>query len=373
MRAPRRNHPVQTDAPRHRRIPPTGGNHRGPGVPRPRGSGSGPVLPGGVGGAGAAPAGPGRRRRATRDHLVAMRVMVVVGVALTVGVAALFLPGAPLALSGDRGTVDAQADPDPSDPEAPSAAPTPTPTPSPTPPALPFRSATVVTPQGVSFFSWSLMDRRTGQLWGSTNQTATTWPASMSKGWLAADFLRRATESKQTPAQDRINQITAMIRDSDNNAAEDIFNALGRNASITRLLSVCKFTDSRVDSRGWGFVNISARDAVRMADCIADGTAAGPQWTDFLMGLMRTVREGNWGIRDALQPADASKVAIKNGWLDYEDDGNWHVNCMAVGGDWAMTVLQRYPISGPHKGESFGAQNCEAVATQLLNPAYVVG
>ena len=226
----------------------------------------------------------------------------------------------------------------------------------------------MVTPPGVTFLSWSLMDRRTGEIWGSTNQTATTWPASMIKGWIAADFLRATA----APGQDRLDEITSMIRDSDNDAAEDLFDVLGRNASITRLLAVCRLTDSTVDRRGWGFVNISARDAVRMADCIADGTAAGPQWTEFLLGLMRTVREGDWGIRDALTAADASKVAIKNGWLDYDDDGMWHVNCMAVAGDWAMSVLQRYPIDGPHADESFGAQNCQNVATQLLNPAYVV-
>ena len=163
-----------------------------------------------------------------------------------------------------------------------------------------------------------------------------------------------------------------MIRDSDNDAAEDLFNQLGRNASITRLLATCQLTDSKVDGRGWGFVNISARDTVRMADCIADGTAAGPQWTDFLLNLMRTVREGNWGIRDALRPADAGQVAIKNGWLDYEDDGYWHVNCMAVSDTWAMSVLQQYPINGPHADESFGAQNCENTATQLLNPSYLL-
>jgi len=296
--------------------------------------------------------------------------MAVVGVVLTVGVGALFLPGAPLAPSRQRDAEDAQADPSADDPSpSGSAASSAAPKPSPTLAALPFRATTVVVPPGVTFFSWSLMDRRTGQIWGSTNQTATTWPASMIKGWIAADFLR----SNSSPGQDRLDEITAMIRDSDNDAAEDIFNALGRNASLTRLLSICKFTDSTVDPRGWGFVNISARDSVRMADCIADWTAAGPQWTDFLLGLMRTVREGNWGIRDALHPADAAQVAIKNGWLDYDDDGNWHVNCMAVAGDWAMSVLQRYPIDGPHLDEAFGAQNCEAVATQLLNPSYVIG
>jgi hypothetical protein len=237
---------------------------------------------------------------------------------------------------------------------------------------LPFRAATVVTPKDVTFFSWSLMDRRTGQIWGSTNQTATSWPASMIKAWIGADFLRRANEAGATPSQDRLDEITTMIRDSDNDAAEDLFDELGRNASITRLLAICKLTDSSVDGRGWGFVNLSSRDAVRMADCIADGTAASPQWTDFLLNLMRTVRAGNWGIRDALRPDDASQVAIKNGWLDYDDDGFWHVNCMAVTDAWAMSVLQRYPIDGPHTDESFGAQNCEDVATELLTPAYVL-
>src|SRR5262249_26234709 len=126
--------------------------------------------------AGAAPAGPGRRRRATPNHLVALRVMVVVGVVLAVGVGALFLPGAPLAPSRPRESVDAASDPS-DDPSL--AASSAAPTPSPTLAALPFRATTVVVPPGVTFFSWSLMDRRTGQIWGSTNQTATTWPASM--------------------------------------------------------------------------------------------------------------------------------------------------------------------------------------------------
>jgi hypothetical protein len=305
--------------------------------------------------------------------VIALRVLAAVGVVLAVGAAALFVPGSPLALprpgttsAQDTGPASADGGQDQDDAVKPSPSPK-------APVALPFRNAPVKTPADVDFFSWSLMDRRTGEIWGSANQTATSWPASMIKAWIAADYLRRTTENKQTLDQDRKDEITTMIRDSDNDAAEDIFDELGRNASLTRLVGICKLTDTVIDPRGWGFIGISARDTVRMADCIADGTAAGPQWTNFLLDLMRNVVEGDWGIRDALQPADAAKVAIKNGWLDYDDDGYWHVNCMAVGDTWAMSVLQRYPIAGPHGDESFGAQNCENVATQLLNPAYVIG
>jgi hypothetical protein len=307
-------------------------------------------------------------------------MVLVAGLVLALGAAMLFVPGSPLALSRIRPSADTAGSAPATGAPAEEDAATPTPTvtvtvtaakPSPTPPALPFRNATVKAPPDLQFFSWSLMDRRTGEIWGSANQNATSWPASMIKAWIAADFLRRASDNHETLDQSRLDEIDSLIRDSDNDAAEDLFYSDGGNAVITRLIGICKLTDSSVDPRGWGFFDLSARDTVRMADCLGNGTAAGPQWTDYLLNLMRTVREGDWGIRDALQPADAAKVAIKNGWLDYDDDGYWHVNCMAVGDTWAMSVLQRYPIDGPHNSESFGAQNCQDVAAQLLNPAYV--
>ena len=73
---------------------------------------------------------------------------------------------------------------------------------------------------------------------------------------------------------------------------------------------------------------MSARDAVRMGDCIADGTAAGPKWTEVgpqrdeprCGAASRTSRTspggGRWGIIDGL-PAEImaqGPVSIKNGW-----------------------------------------------------------
>jgi hypothetical protein len=252
--------------------------------------------------------------------------------------------------------------------------PTLTPTPSPTPPPLPqlrFRTTTVaVATEG--FFAWALMDRRTGELWGSTTMTGTTWPASMIKGWLASDFLRRATEKKQKPTTATMAELDRMIRDSDNNAAQDIYLKNGGVASIKRLISICKLTETTANSRGWSFTNISAEDTARMADCIADGTAAGPTWSAWVLTEMRTVRVGDFGIRKALPAAEAATVSIKNGWLFYDDDNNWHVNCMAVSDTWAMAVLQRYPGHGTYAADfKHGQDVCQQVATQLMNPTYV--
>jgi hypothetical protein len=110
-----------------------------------------------------------------------------------------------------------------------------------------------------------------------------------------------------------------------------------------------------------------------MADCIANGTAAGPQWTKWIIGMMRKVRgEGDFGIRKAFSTTEQATIAIKNGWLDYDDDHNWHINCMAVTDTWAVAVLQRFPDHGPDNlGYAAARTVCRDVTRQLKNPAYV--
>lgn len=307
-----------------------------------------------------------RRRRRPGAATIAWRWALVVGVLLASGAAVRFVPGSPLAASRPNPTSAPASTP------VPETTPAPTPTPSPTPPPLMFRAATL-TVKAEGFFSWALMDRRTGEIWGSANMAGTTWPASMIKPWLASDFLRRASEKGQTPNAATMSELERVIRDSDNDAAQDIYVRNGSGASIKRLITLCQLTDTRVDGRGWSFTNISAQDTVRMADCIGDGTAAGPRWTAWVLDAMRNVRLGDFGIRKALPAAEAAKVSIKNGWLFYEDDHNWHINCMAVSETWAMAVLQRYPGHGKYTSDFlYGQRVCQDVATQLINPDYPI-
>src|SRR6266545_1366273 len=88
----------------------------------------------------------------------------------------------------------------------------------------------------------------------------------------------------------RLHEISIMIRDSDNGAAEDIYQVNGSTASINRLISICGLTDSRATSGSWSKTYLSSRDAVRMGKCIADGRAAGGKWTSWLLTEMRNVR-----------------------------------------------------------------------------------
>ncbi|GAA1768727.1 serine hydrolase [Luedemannella helvata] len=218
------------------------------------------------------------------------------------------------------------------------------------------------------FWSWALLDRTTGRIVGSANIAAQSTTASMIKAWLASDYLRMAAARGVTPSESTLHDLEIMIRDSDNAAAAKIFAANGRTASIQRLISVCGLTDSTVVPNEWGTTRVSARDAVRMGNCIATGKAAGARWTPWVLNMMREVRgDGDFGIRDALPAATAARVAIKNGWLLRDEDNHWHVSCLAIGDTWVMSVLQRYPSTGDAESDFAHTRDvCERVADQVL-------
>jgi hypothetical protein len=213
------------------------------------------------------------------------------------------------------------------------------------------------------FWSWSLIDRRTGTLSGSANAAARSDTASMVKSWIAADYLRRQSERGQGVEDSRLRALSQMIRDSDNAIANTFNTANGGANSINRMIRVCGLTESRpVSSGSWSTTEVSARDGARLGVCLADGRAAGPKWTLWLMTEMRSIRgAGRFGIIDAFPAEVASKVAAKNGWINRKD-GKWHIACLAVTDDWSLSVLTQYPVG---LGMAHGANICKQVAVQL--------
>jgi hypothetical protein len=222
--------------------------------------------------------------------------------------------------------------------------------------------------QPTDFESWALTDTRTRKISGSRNDAATNDTVSMVKPWLASDYFRLADQRGEKPTAATLHELSIMIRDSDNDAAEDIFHRNGSTSSIQRLISTCGLTDSTAVPDRWSETRVSARDAVRMGECIADGKASGSdRWTKWVLNEMRHVRgDGRFGVVDALPEAAAPTVAIKNGWLLRDTDGLWHVNCLADGDGWVLAILMRYDGS---LGFEHGGQVCAAVTRQLINPA----
>ncbi|MEG3634603.1 serine hydrolase [Micromonospora palythoicola] len=245
-----------------------------------------------------------------------------------------------------------------------SVRPSPSPSPAPEPEPLPFEAKEIDLDID-GWYAWSVLDRRSGEIIGSDNMAETSTTASLIKAWIVADYLRRTADAGQTPSDGKLDDLTRIIRDSDNTRTEQLYTQIGRSASIKRLLSTCDLTDSKVSSDlGWSRTQLSPRDTARLGNCIAEGTAAGPKWTKWLLGEMRQVRgAGDFGIRKAFPAAEAKTIAIKNGWVDRTREQEIHVNCLAIGDTWTMGVMLQYPIN---KGYEYGMKNCEKITEALL-------
>lgn len=212
-----------------------------------------------------------------------------------------------------------------------------------------------------TWVQWAHIDHTTGTISGSAGaETERNTTESVVKAWLAADYLTRNPKPSKTATA----QITRMIRDSNDTDAQAIYTALGRDESIRRMIAVCGLTNTAIVDGWWSQTAITAADAVRLGRCLADGRAAGPQWTPWLLGEMRSIRgEGAFGITRGLIAAHAAEVAYKNGWTLHSGTGIRAVNCLAIGDGWSLAVLQRYP---QQLGLEHGALICQSVATQLV-------
>lgn len=280
----------------------------------------------------------------TRPFLAALAAVVLVSVATTVTVTILNVTAL-----------------DPPPPE-PVARPTGTPPPSP-------RPVFVDTP---GYWSWAKLDRTTSELLGGPQLGTTSSTESMIKVWIVADALRGYTESGIAPPAPVLSTASAAIRDSDDQAAERLYRAGGGDEVVQRLTEICGLTDTTPYPGWWSRTEMSARDAVRMGLCVADGRAAGPEWTEWVLAEMRQVRGsaaeadqpsgGRWGIIDALPADQAARIAIKNGWTAIDADDMWHISCLAITEQWILAVQARYPVE---LGLAHGAGICRDIAHQL--------
>jgi hypothetical protein len=302
-----------------------------------------------------------RKRRSRR----ATTVVAIIVVLAALGVAGIRLwPGSPLSARAAARWADpavatgATGDPDstPTDPPA-------DPKSEPTLDPLPVK-ATDIEIDHSGWYSWALLDTRTGEMSGPADRTELSTTASLIKSWIGADFLRRSAEQGKEPSESRLAQVETMIRDSDNNAAQSLYEANGGAPSIRRLISMCELKDSKVAADGgWSRTMLSPADITRLGACIANGTAAGPKWTKYLLDEMRAVRgTGDFGMRKAFPAAQQKQIAIKNGWVDRQREQEYHVSCMAIGDGWVIGVMTRYEIS---KGYTYGANICKQVGVQL--------
>lgn len=221
--------------------------------------------------------------------------------------------------------------------------------PSPTASARPTPSV----PAGV-WASWAVLDAASGAVIAAGGERGTNTTESMVKLAIVADTLRRQ------PTRANYAEAEAMLRDSDNDAAERAYRAGGGDAMLRRVMAACELDQTATVPAWWSETRMTAADAARMGACITGGRVTNPAVTAWIVAQMRAVRgEGRFGLG-----AVRADLAIKNGWT-LRDDGLWHVNCLAVGPGWVAAVLLRYDGSRPL---AYGGALCTQI-TEAVVPA----
>jgi beta-lactamase class A len=170
----------------------------------------------------------------------------------------------------------------------------------------------------------TVADRRTGVVC-RLNEGHRYDSASVVKVTILAALLRWHQETGKALTHTEISLATAMITQSDNNAASALWNEVGRTR-LQHFLNLAKMTETILGPGGyWGLTQITGRDELTQLRLLtSSNTVLTPSSRAFEVGLMaRVIASQRWGV-PAGAPA-AVTVHVKNGWLPRATRG-WRIH-----------------------------------------------
>jgi beta-lactamase class A len=184
---------------------------------------------------------------------------------------------------------------------------------------------------------------------------------------LAALLLRAQDAGRELSAWEKADA-AAMIEDSDNAAASELYTAIGGAAGLTtanRRLGLER--TEAAEGMLWGLTQTTAADQLRLLQQVfgMDEDAVLTRASRaYVQELMTSIAPGqHWGVSAAADPAAAgsSPWALKNGWLPRTATGLWDVNSIgrvtSDGRDYLVAVL-----SAGHTTQAGGIAVVEATA-----------
>lgn len=202
-----------------------------------------------------------------------------------------------------------------------------------------------------------VLDRNTGQRVSNGNDEQMPI-ASVVKLFIADDLLLQESQGKTQLSPDDRKMLDAMLRSSDDSAAEVFWNRSGGSAIISRVTARYGLGATKTPYNGRWFNTLSTTgDLVRYYDMLLAGTGGLPQEraSIILSNLAMstpTAPDGTvpggvypqrFGIPDGLF---AEPVAVKQGWFCCWNGGNWvHWSTGVVGPDrrYVMAIASMQP------------------------------
>ncbi|MER6163911.1 serine hydrolase [Streptomyces violaceorubidus] len=177
----------------------------------------------------------------------------------------------------------------------------------------------------------AVLDPESGE--GASYGTGAFETASIVKVDILAALLLRAQDSGRSPTAAEKAYATAMIEDSDNDAASALWRAIGTADGLDAANERFGLTGTEGgDGPLWGLTRTTAADQVTLLRqvFVADGSALSPASRAYVRALMERIAQGQrWGVSaaaDAAGGAAGPTWALKNGWLRRSTTGLWVVN-----------------------------------------------
>jgi hypothetical protein len=189
--------------------------------------------------------------------------------------------------------------------------------------------------------SVTVADRRTGVVC-RVNEGHRYDSASVVKATILATLLRWHQETGRRLSSSEISLATAMITQSDNNAASALWAEVG-HSRLQHFLNLAKMTETILGPGGyWGLTQITARDELSLLRLLTKSNRVlGTYSRSFELNLMsRVISSQRWGT--PYGAPRAVTVHVKNGWLPRATRG-WRINSIGAfsghGRDYMIVVL----------------------------------
>ncbi len=159
--------------------------------------------------------------------------------------------------------------------------------------------------------------------WGEAQPEAT---ASIVKVDILVTLLLQSQHAGGSISSSERSLASDMIRDSDNDAATDLWDTVGRASGLDEVNCELGLNSTQGGDEGyWGLTTTTVSDQLRLLDeLVSPSSPLTEENRAYVLSLMGSVEsDQTWGV------SAAGATELKDGWLD-RSDGSWIVNSIGV-------------------------------------------
>jgi len=219
----------------------------------------------------------------------------------------------------------------------------------------------------------AVQDVTSGRIWTFGPETPQD-EASVMKVNILVALLANAEHSNASLSASQSQLAEEMIEQSDNNAATDLWNAVGASNGIAvfdrsiglrnTIPSTC-IVCAGFPWPGWGLSTTTPLDQLTLLrDVLVNAIVLTPSDRAFALKLMDDVIPSErWGVTGGVP--DNASVALKNGWLPLNaSDSDWQINSIGwVQGEGRNYIVALLSTGNP--SENYGIQTLNEVSALL--------